>query len=341
MAAWEFPTATIELDTLIGDLGSISKNTNHVEFELGRSKYHAKTNTITTADDERITLTGNSFVQLCNLIDVPSSYAGRMPDTLTDFTVNYLLTEGPRRPYNALVDDKGVARSLMRPDLPYVPPDALLEAIVDSFDGEAPFVHRWGVNDGKFVVQLRSPELTFEDPGGSVLFGGVAVAYDDSWKTAPVFKTFLNRLVCDNGASVNIDGRKFRVNGYSSDGVLAQANEFSSLALDQVKQMVDGLLAMQQDKIRNAESAVRNMCVQYRLPNKIKELLIRYLTDEGYLATVSDGIPSTMYDIVNLFTYVGTHDFTISVEYRDLLCEIGGGAMFAHDETCESCGSKV
>ena len=156
-----------------------------------------------------------------------------------------------------------------------------------------------------------------------------------------IFKTFLNRLVCDNGASVNVESRKFRVDGYSTSGVLDQAREFSSLALIQVQQMVDGLLAMQKDKINNAEAAIRNVCMQHKLPNKLRELLIRYLTDDGYLATVPDGRVETMYDIINLFTYVGTHDFSINDEYRNLLCEIGGGAMFTHKDTCVECGSSL
>jgi len=98
---------------------------------------------------------------------------------------------------------------------------------------------------------------------------------------------------------------------------------------------------MQKDKVNNAESAIRNLCMQNKLPNKIRELLIRYLTDDRYLATVPDGRVGTMYDVINLFTFVGTHDFSITQEYRDLLCEIGGGAMLAHNDTCVECGSTI
>jgi len=340
MSEWEFPTPKIELTDLMTKLATVADNTSHVEFEFGKAKYLAKHNAMTT-EDTNLKLNKDSFRQLCDLIDVPSKYAERMPDELSDYTVNYFLANGPRRPYNALVDKDQVVRSFMRPDLPYVRHDALLEAITDAFDGEAPYVHRWGASGGKFHVQLRSPELTFEDPGGSVLFGGLSMTYDDSWKTSPVFKTFLNRLVCDNGASVNVDGRKFRVDGYSSAGVLEQASEFSSLALNQVRRMVDGLISMQKEKVRNAEYTIRSLCMRNRLPNKIREVLLRYLSDEGYLSTIPGNVPENMYDIVNLFTYVGTHDFTIPQEYRDILCEIGGGAMFAHDPMCGECGSTI
>ena len=341
MASWEFPSGVIELDDLKNSLSQVASNTSHVEMDLGRSKYDAVTNTIETDSKETISLTNASYNQLCDMLDVPTKYGERMPNKLADYTINYFLSEGARRPYNALVDNKQIVRSFMRPDMPYVRHDDLLTAITDSFDGSEPFVHRWHVDGGKFRIQLRTPELTFEDPGGTVLFGGVDVAYDDSWKSHPIFKTFLNRLVCDNGASVNVESRKFRVDGYSTSGVLDQAREFSSLALIQVQQMVDGLLAMQKDKINNAEAAIRNVCMQHKLPNKLRELLIRYLTDDGYLATVPDGRVETMYDIINLFTYVGTHDFSINDEYRNLLCEIGGGAMFTHKDTCVECGSSL
>ena len=105
--------------------------------------------------------------------------------------------------------------------------------------------------------------------------------------------------------------------------------------------MVDGLVAMQKDKVKNAESAIRNLCMEHKLPNKIRELLIRYLTDDRYLATVPDGRVGTMYDVVNLFTFVGTHDYSITQEYRELLCEIGGVAMLTHNDTCVECGSTL
>ena len=341
MTGWEFPSGAIELGDLMQNLSDVADNTSHIEMDLGRSKYISKENTIVTDSDEEIILTNGSYHQLCDMLDVPTKYGERMPDPLADYTINYFLSEGARRPYNALLGKDKVVRSFMRPDMPYVRHDDLMTSIVDSFDGEAPFVHRWQLNGGKFNVQLRSSDLTFADPGGSMLFGGIEVAYDDSWKKSPVFKAFLNRLVCDNGASVNVESRKFRVDGYSTEGVLSQAREFSSLALIQVQQMVDGLVAMQQDKVKNAESAIRNLCMQHKLPNKLRELLIRYLTDDRYLATVPDGRVETMYDVVNLFTFVGTHDYSITQEYRDLLCEIGGGAMFAHDDTCVECGSTL
>jgi len=341
MTTWEFPTGAIELSDLMGNLGAIANNTSHIEMDLGRSKYIAKDNVLVTDKDEEIALSNSSYNQLCDMLDVPSKYGERMPDPLADYTINYFLSEGARRPYNALVDNNNVVRSFMRPDMPYVRHDDLLTSIVESFEGAEPFIHRWQLSGGKLNVQLRSPELTYEDPGGSVLFGGVEMSFDDSWKKHPIFKSFLNRLVCDNGASVNVESRKFRVEGYSTAGVLDQAREFSSLAVVQVQQMVEGLLAMQKDKIKNAEAAIRNLCMQHKLPNKIRELLIRYLTDERYLNTVPDGRVETMYDIVNLFTFVGTHDYSINQEYRDLLCEIGGGAMFTHDETCVECGSTI
>ena len=341
MTGWEFPSGAIELNELMTTLSGVADNTSHIEMDLGRSKYTAGSNTLVTDKDEAVGLTTTSYNQLCDMLDVPTKYGERMPDKLADYTINYFLSEGARRPYNALLDNEKVVRSFMRPDMPYVRHDDLLTAIVESFDGTEPYVHRWNVNGGKFKIQLRTPELTYEDPGGSMLFGGLEVSYDDSWKRHPVFKAFLNRLVCDNGASVNVESRKFRVDGYSQAGVLSQAREFSSLALIQVQQMVEGLLAMQNDKIKNAEAAIRNLCMQHNLPNKLRELLIRYLTDDRFLATVPDGRVGTMYDVVNLFTFVGTHDYSITQEYRDLLCEIGGGAMFTHNDTCVECGSTI
>ena len=341
MTGWEFPSGAIELNELMTTLSGVADNTSHIEMDLGRSKYTAGSNTLVTDKDEAVGLTTTSYNQLCDMLDVPTKYGERMPDKLADYTINYFLSEGASRPYNALLDNEKGVRSCMRPDMPYVRHDDLLTAIVESFDGTEPYVHRWNVNGGKFKIQLRTPELTYEDPGGSMLFGGLEVSYDDSWKRHPVFKAFLNRLVCDNGASVNVESRKFRVDGYSTEGVLSQAREFSSLALIQVQQMVEGLLAMQNDKIKNAEAAIRNLCMQHNLPNKLRELLIRYLTDDRFLATVPDGRVGTMYDVVNLFTFVGTHDYSITQEYRDLLCEIGGGAMLTHNDTCVECGSTL
>jgi hypothetical protein len=48
-----------------------------------------------------------------------------------------------------------------------------------------------------------------------------------------------------------------------------------------------------------------------------------------------------MHDIVNLFTFVGSHDLELTDAVREQLLQIGGSVTMNHAERCGSCGTSI
>jgi hypothetical protein len=49
----------------------------------------------------------------------------------------------------------------------------------------------------------------------------------------------------------------------------------------------------------------------------------------------------TMYHVINLFTYVGSHCPDMATEHKEQLISIGGNNALQHRERCNSCGGRV
>jgi hypothetical protein len=297
--------------------------------------------TVKTGDKSEIldlSLSEDGFRQFVNAINVPYSYAKKMPVDLADHTFNYLLSS---RNHDQLrvVHQNGVVKGFMNTEYPYIDPLLVVDSLVSNLSSTYKFSQS-SVSESMISAKIMLDDHVYEINGGKYL-GGVSFSYSDIWLKFPVLESYLNRLICANGATAPVSGKKFRISGVDTKSFLTQIARFSGDAEGQIHKMMEGFIALQGVKIENVRAMIKQICKNYGIPNKIASEIILAADSPNFLATIENNKIVSMYDVINIFTWVGTHSKDISEEYRQILCEIGGKQMINNHDRCNSCGSTV
>lgn len=334
-------TINIEEVEFLSILKSRDETTTHTPFTVGDSAFSGEGGEFVFGfGGNSYRLSDYSFRQLCGLVDIPVPFASKISTTLLAHNINSLLSERGVGTGAVLLDEENEAvRAFIDPRYPYVATHKILDKIIETIDG--PYTIKYAnINDVQVSAVILPDELQ-ETIVDSKVFGGIKFAHSDSWNIPTKFETFLFRELCSNGMTTGIDSRKFRVSGASEDQILRQVEEYTRLALDQIPKMIEGFQNSAEESVADVNKLIERFCVEYNLPSKVKERLIYWSTNPIFLETIPNNSVKTMYDFINLLTFVGSHDTTLSQEHRDLLLSIGGGTAISHDERCGQCGTLV
>jgi len=313
-----------------------SENTQHLDFQFGDVSFKPGKSPSISIGDSEYGLTSNSFRQIAEEMNIPVPYAKRIPDDLLAYTVNYFLKSNRSHNFAALIQDNSV-RSFMKTNTPYVPTidvfEAVKEAVGDDYDLKYTNI------SGTLTSFSILPSQYKESVDGSNLFGGVRVVYSDAWNVHPSIDSYIWRELCANGMINEIESKKFRVLGSSTQDVLRQVRDFSSLAIEKIPDLFENFNLLLNEQVDDYSKMLRRIVLEYKLTNKVLNRLLFWAASPDFLDTISDRKIKNMHDIVNLITYVGTHDSELTNDIRRRLLEIGGNLTLNHHDRCGSCGS--
>jgi hypothetical protein len=330
------------ISTLKDHLKSKHENTEHISFQFGDVGFDASAksneNDSVIIQGSASPLTNSAFNQLMGVVNIPVSYANRIEHDLLNYNVNHLLKGRKDSYYSALVED-GVIRSFMPTTSPYVSGYDMFSAIEEVFDGDYDLKYV-KANDVKTSYSILPHEYknAIDD---SNLFGGIKVEFSDSWNIFPSLDTYIWRELCSNGMIDTLKSRKFRIKDSSADEVLSQVRDFASMSLDRLNDLFEQYKLLLEEPVVDYVRLISRICSEHKLPNKVKERILFWAEQDVFLSTISNSKIENMHDIVNLFTFVGSHDLELTDENRQLLMEIGGNLTMSHIERCGSCGTSV
>ncbi|MAG73635.1 hypothetical protein CL620_04925 [archaeon] len=281
--------------------------------------------------------------QFAEFISVPFPYVSRSPNELVALNYNYLIDETPNRTLNAMVKDNDIY-AFSEADIPHVNHVDVLNATVEAV-GEGSYIKNFSFDgNGLMNAVVTRDDLNYDDHD-TPYFGGVKVRFSDSWSVHPLVEGYLERQWCTNGATSQIEKRKFRVKGHSSDAIIEQFAEFAAIAKDQVGPMFEGFIHLRNEAVGNVREVILRICQENKIPTKVFNRIMEYWGTDGFKSTFprpEDLINKpTMYHVINLFTYVGTHCTDISSDHKELLRAIGGSSALSHHDRCNSCGGLV
>lgn len=313
------------------------EKTEHVAFQFKDASFSSADNSI-VIDGKDIPVTSGAFRQLSEVLNIPVPYAQRIPDDLLDHTVNYFLSSREDNYYAALVEDD-LVRSFMPTTNPYVSGLEFFGAIEEAFGGDYDLKYV-KVNDVDMSFSILPHEYK-NAIDGTDLFGGLRVKFSDSWNTFPSLDTYIWREICSNGMIDTLKSRKFRIKNSSSNEVISQVQEFARLSLDALPALFDQYQALLSEPVANYARMISRICSDYRLASKVKDRVLFWADQDAFLDTISDNQIKNMHDIVNLFTFVGSHDLDLTDDIREMLLSIGGNLTMSHADRCGSCGNNI
>ena len=287
--------------------------------------------------DNMVGLSKDSFSSLCNTLEIPALYANRCPAEEQSRMVNYWLRQRKDIMHSALITD-GKVRTFMESNYTYVPTNKIINTVLNMIPDDF-IVGNYSLKPDALEAQIFTPEFT-QHVVDSEIRGGLRIVYSDSWAMTPKFDTYLYRVMCTNGLVSPLAGKKFRIAGKSEEELLSQVREYIKTSLEQMPTMFQGFLDLEEQKVENWIATVRKIILENKLPKKLADILIMTADTVEFKMTIRGRIES-MHDIVNLITYVGTHNREISDAHREALMEIAGHMTVHSAARCYGCGSKV
>jgi hypothetical protein len=297
--------ATVDL---MEKLELLDKNTHREHFLFKDTKFGFNdSGKFLAIGDNEVHLGKDSFAALCGTLDIPTPYASRCPQDEQARMLNFWMGQRKDIMHSALITNDEI-RSFMDAKYTYVPTARIFGAISDMLPEDF-LVGNYGMQSGALEAQIFSPEYT-QDVVDSEIRGGLRMVYSDAWTVAPKFDTYLYRVRCTNGLVSPIAGRKFRVAGKSEMELIQQVREYVAVSLDQMPNMFAGFLDLELQKVDNWIATVRKICLENKLPKKVADILVATADMIEFKMTIRGGIHS-MHDVVNLFTYVATHNQTL------------------------------
>lgn len=315
-----------------------SDATTHLDFQLGDVAFKAGKNPGVTILGNDYALTDGAFRQIAEEMAIPVPYARRIPDDLLAYTVNYFLKGSSSNHLAALVEGDRL-RSFMRVNTPYVSNTEMFDAVKDTIGDDFDIKYA-KMSDTRTSFSILPADYR-ESIDGSNLFGGIKIVYSDSWNVHPTIDSYIWRELCANGMINEIEKKKFRVTGSSHDDVIRQIRDFSRTAIDKIPELFDNFNSLLTEQVADYVKTIRMIVLEYKLPNKVLNRLMFWAVSPDFLATISGEKIKNMHDIVNLITYVGSHDSELTDDIRRRLLEIGGNLTLSHHDRCGACGSSV
>lgn len=312
------------------------ENTLHYHFPFSKFKMLDINNVEINGTTHGITSSGRD--SLLDVLDIPKPYAKKCPDDFLLHTINFWADQR-KDTYWSMLAEKNNIRAFMKPEYPYISTYEVWNEVTNALGADFSVQNKIVKDDVVEVVALTDKfDTKIVD---SVVQGGMKFIFSDSWSVFPSFDTYLYRLVCSNGMTSPVRGNKLRVSGKSKTEIMSVAKDFIEKSVLQIPDMIDGLQALVDDEVTNVASTIRRICLENRLPNKLYVTLMEWAERQEFLATIPHNRIQTMHDIINLLTYVASHNRDISDDHREHLFNIGGSAALHHTTRCGSCGSSV
>ena len=334
-------TDILTLEKAIEVIDEAMEGTETVPFSFAEVKAEGKASL--DISGSRFRLGNEAQKKFAELINVPFPYVKRSPTELVTLNYNYQINETPARSLQAIIRN-GLISSFAETDIPHVEHAEVLSAVAGAV-GDDISIKRFMLNDsGRMGAVITSDEFNFVDHD-TPYYGGVKIKFSDTWAIHPVVEAYLEREWCTNGATSQIANRKFRIRGYSRDAIIQQFAEFAGMASKQIRPMFDGFIHLRDEKVGNVRETVLRICQENKLPDKVFRRMMEYWGGDGFKSTFPNPTAlinsPTMYHVINLFTYVGSHCPDMATEHKEQLISIGGNNALQHRERCNSCGGRV
>lgn len=314
-----------------------SDDTKHSRFSFGDVAILEKSKV--RVEDNEYDVSENGLESLLEVLDIPKPYARRCPEDFLVDTMNFWIKQKEDNPY-ALLAENNVIRNFVKPEYPYIPIAQVWGEIENSLGNSFEIANSHIGED--FVTAVALTPNYEKNVVDSIVQGGVQFTYADSWSEFPSFETYLHRLICTNGMTAPVrEHMKFRISGKSYSEIFGTMKVFLNKAVDNIGGMIEGLEMLNNDEVTNIKAVIKKICEENGLPKKIYAALLEAASAREFLQTIPDERITTMHDVINLVTYVGSHNSELNSDHRANLLTIGGNSALYHAERCSSCGSAV
>jgi hypothetical protein len=270
------------------------------------------------------------FEVICQAFDVPRPFAERVSPSLLGEMFREMANNKDREARNNwMIDtDSGELISFGDPRKPYIPYSrvgSILENKGMELKGD---LIRHGDAE---IVGLHQHQGRVEPRVGDVTLSGINIKFNPLMDNPPEVLPWSERLVCTNGMTSTNNRERVRVVGHDVDFVLEQIDGLADRMMQEAERLNHGFADMAGQEVNDPAAAMRNFIIANRIPARLHQNLIE----------LAQGLetPTTMYDILNIYTQMATHTF--EPDNRRRLQAIGGHVALTNHLNCSTCGHEL
>lgn len=192
------------------------------------------------------------------------------------------------------------------------------------------YLHR--PNEGQIVDGEEIRPIRVDD----VTHGGIRFITHPTKPKVPVVERYMHRLICQNGLTIQNVDRRIVLKGHTVTDVLAEMEQAAEELLSTMDEALEKYAESSRIRVPgNPLGYMRQVGVEAGLSNRI---ILRALDDAAALG-LGDADFVSQYDVLNVFTRLGTHGNVRYSTMRKL--QAFGGDIVTHAEEwsqrCQSC----
>lgn len=263
-----------------------------------------------------------SFMRFCG---VPGSLATRLSDELLGRVAGELLAKMGR--YQLVLQDNQIIDATRMLRRGAIPP----QRVIDTVERQIPEVTYRQAMFPKANVAVLDVVGPRTEPvvEGDLVRGGAMITFSPLAITNPTVQSFVERLVCTNGATTNTFLGEF---GFGEgDSLWHWFRQAVAQAYNSVGQIVERWRAMLQEEIASADRALV-------LEGLLKQARLSKEAAEAVRAQALEQPPANTYEAMNLITFGATHFETEPVRVlraRDTAAKYAD--VVEHHTICPTC----
>lgn len=172
---------------------------------------------------------------------------------------------------------------------------------------------------------------------GDLLNSGILVQFSPTGRGVPTVATYVERLVCLNGMTMTDHVDSWAFSDFNSEehvgaeeAIYEWLDETIPLAFERCPSHFEAADRMAATPVPNEDIAVTvgDLFDHMSLPAGLSGRVVRHLADVNI---------ESMWDVMNAFTFVGTHDDSIADHRNRLRLMMAGGDVPHHAERCNEC----
>lgn len=276
--------------------------------------------------------------QVGKFLKIPPKYLTSVPRDLQMANVNYWLQKNSEVEAMFHIRDNFLV-DVHDADKKFVPMTSLIETVAKAFDAEdeVQSIHSDTEKLHLDIISQASeivvPGLgTTNRPANDITKAGIRLRANSDWELQkPTLESYLLRLVCTNGLTIQEPEYQVRLRGNTVPEILQSMEENAQKLLSNLPERLEAYRNSAEVPVPgNLELFVYNVGRERGLGTRIMDRVMQEI------ATLPSG-PS-VYDVMNVFTFVATQD----VSYANRLRLEGlGGELVTETETilhrCDTC----
>lgn len=275
--------------------------------------------------EEQLELTPESFIRLGQLCGIPGPYSSKCP---IDLIVPHLNYWAPRmlEEIKLLISLEDKVEAFAKPNTDFVLPSTIL-SIVEDVLGDDVSYDKVSFDVDFCHVGVTSPRTSFGE-GDEMMNGGLSVAFSPDGKYPMTMSSYLLKMICTNGLVAPMNTFKWRRN--SNENVESWLAQAAAMAVEAVASEANRLLDMKNFVMDGHVGDVLDSLFQtYRVPVDIRDMVTDRVLNTG---------ATTMYDLVDAFTYIVSNDIELGDDPRARhRMMMAAGEMTAHPQACPAC----